>query len=92
MKIDVAQPRVGQLNLLVAMVAPQYIGSAGDTIIRHLGRIYPHLPAMLICVSRHGFLAHAHFQTHRILALLQLEELKLITIDLDKQPEEEPPF
>jgi hypothetical protein len=92
MKLQVAQTRINQLNLLVAMVDLDYIGPAGDEVIRKLMAFYPHLPAMLVWVGEKGFLAHAQFQTHRVLALLQLEELELYTIDLDNPPEEELPF
>lgn len=91
-KLQVAQARIDRLNILVAMVDSEFIGKEGDVIIRKLVPFYSHLPAMLVSMTDRGFSAHAHFQTHRLLALLQLEELAFETIDLDSPPEEELPF
>lgn len=76
----------------MAIVEIDFIGPAGDAVIRKLLPFYPHLPAMLVWVGEKGFMAHAQFQTHQILALLQLEELRFSIIDIDKPPEEELPF
>lgn len=92
MKLQVAQARVGQLNLLIALVEAEYIGPSGDAVIRKLAAFYPHLPAMLVCVVDNGFLAHAHFQTHQVLALLQLKQLDFSMVDIDNPPEAELPF
>lgn len=43
---------------------------------------------MLVAVERDGFAAYAPFQTHTLLALLQLEQLTLHEIDLSVPPAE----
>jgi len=43
---------------------------------------------MLVSVERDGFGAYAPFQTHTLLALLQLEHLTLHELDLDVPPAE----
>lgn len=92
MILQVAQTRIGQLNLLIALVDVEYIGAAGDAVIKKLMVFYPHLPALLVCVADNGFLAHAHFDTHQVLALLQLKKLTFSEIDIDNPPEAELPF
>jgi hypothetical protein len=62
-----------------------------------LDRLRPHFrtsPIMLISVEKNGFRAYAPFQTHLLLALIQLEELQIKEVDLS-QPvviDEELPF
>lgn len=88
----VASTRIEKINLIIALVDSEFIGKPGDVIIRKLAVFYPVLPAMLICVADNGFLAHADFQTARLLALLQLEKMSFSQIDLDNPPELELPF
>lgn len=92
MRLQVAEAQIGQLKLLIALVDVEYIGPMGDAIIRKLAAFYPHLPAMLVSVVDNGFLAHAHFQTHQVLALLQLKKLNFSEINIASPPEAELPF
>ena len=53
-----------------------------------LQKHFPLEPIMLVSVERDGFAAYAPFQTHTLLALLQLEQLTLHEIDLSVPPAE----
>jgi hypothetical protein len=75
LKISIAETRIAQGNLLIAIVETESVGPAGDLILKKLNAFYPHLPAMLISVSDNGFSAYAHFETHRLLAMIQLKAL-----------------
>lgn len=63
-----------------------------------LKRLQPHFPVhpiMLVSVQENGYRAYAPFETHRLLALIQLEQLTLLEVDLSLPPvreEEELPF
>ncbi len=94
MKVKVSPVRLEQANLLIALVDEEHFGPPGDEILKKLSLFYPELAGMLVCVVGNGFKAYAHFQTARFLALLQLEALDLVEIDLNKPPQkdEEPPF
>jgi len=60
--------------------------AAGDQLLARLQKHFPLEPIMLVSVERDGFAAYAPFQTHTLLALLQLEELPLREIDLQVPP------
>lgn len=78
--------------MLIVLVEAQLIGPAGDRVISRLVPFHPTKPAMLVCVGSHGFTAYAHFQTARLLAMLQLEQLYFKEIDLSCAAEHDPPF
>jgi hypothetical protein len=78
--------------LLVTLVDFEFIGNSGDKIIARLIPYFPTMPAMLICIQENGFVAHAHFQTPRLLALLQLETLRFDEIDISVPPPQDLPF
>jgi len=61
---------------------------AGDQLLAKLQKHFPLEPIMLVSVERDGFAAYAPFQTHTLLALLQLEQLTLHEIDLSVPPAE----
>ena len=56
---------------------------------------YRRHPIMLVSMEKNGFRAYATFETHMLLALIQLEFLDLKELDLSVPPREEyddPPF
>lgn len=61
---------------------------AGGQLLAQLQKHFPLEPIMLVSVEKDGFAAYAPFQTHRLLALLQLEQLTLYEIDLSAPPAE----
>ena len=78
----------------VALVESECIEpSRGDVILRAIGAHFPVTPAMLVSIESNGFRAHAHFQTQKLLALLQLERIAFTEFDLNAPlPEPELPF
>jgi len=73
----------------IAIVDSQWLQpAAGDQLLGQLQKYFPLEPIMLVSVERDGFAAYAPFQTHTLLALLQLELLTLHEIDLSAPPAE----
>lgn len=79
---------------LVAVVSPEFVEPiAGNQLISRIQPYFPTRPIMLVTVTDNGFKSYAHFQTHVLLALLQLENLVLTELDLNiPPPEKELPF
>lgn len=96
MKIEVAEVTPYGSSILVALVDPQYTTPThGADLLARIQPYYPTHPIMLVSVQGNGFQAYAAFQTHLILALIQLEYLDLTELDLSvpaPQLEEELPF
>lgn len=96
MKIQVAEVTPYGPPILVAIVPSEYTVSAtGPGLIRRIEPHYPTHPIMLVSVESNGFRAFAPFQTHKLLALIQLEYLQLTELDLEMPPpdrDEELPF
>ena len=95
MKVHVAEITPYGAPILVAIVPSAYTTpAAGDPLLRRIQRHYRAHPIMLVSVERNGYRAYAKFQTHLLLALIQLEMLDLVELDLDATPipEEELPF
>lgn len=92
--------RVGQFTpygpaIVVALVDSQYtLAPAGSTVLDILSKWYPTQAIMLVSVEDNGFRAYATFETARLLALLQLEEIELVKLDLSESPrcDDELPF
>lgn len=96
MKIQVAEIDPYGSVVIVAIVESKYtVAGAGDELLTRLLPYFKTHPIMLVSVETNGFRAYARFQTHLLLALIQLENLDLRTVDLDgppTAPEEELPF
>ena len=62
-------------------------------MIARISRFRPTHPIMLVSIENNGPRAYATFDTHVLLALVQLENIRLEPLDLDRPPEEpELPF
>lgn len=96
MRIQVAEVTPYGSPILVGVVDAQFVGpELGNPLITRIQPHFPLHPIMLVAVHDKGFRAHAHFQTHLLLALIQLEYLDLSELDLSQPPresDEEPPF
>jgi len=96
MKIQVAEVTPYGSPVLVAIVSSEYTNpSHGTGMLRQIQPYYPSHPIMLVSVEGNGFRAYATFETHMLLALIQLENLHATEIDLSMPPpevEEELPF
>jgi hypothetical protein len=89
MKIQVAEIDPYGSVIIVAIVASEFtVARSGDALIEKLQPYFRIHPIMLVSVQQNGFRAYAHFQTHLLLALIQLENLTLRDLDLSVPPEE----
>jgi hypothetical protein len=76
--------------IIVALVDSRYTRAAeGEALVERLGRHFRTAPIMLVSIEPNGYRAYATFQTHVLLALLQLEVLHFDEVDLDETPLEE---
>jgi len=94
MLIHVAEIEPYGSPILVAIVPSEFTApGAGDELIKRIERHCRVYVVMLVSVEKNGFRAHAKFQTHVVLALIQLEYLDLVEVDLSADlPEDELPF
>ncbi|SFD83922.1 hypothetical protein [Massilia yuzhufengensis] len=96
MKIRVAEVTPYGSPILVAVVPSEYTTPThGADLIARIQPYFPIHPIMLVSIQGNGFQAYAPFETHRLLALIQLEYLDLNELDLSIPPpekEEELPF
>lgn len=94
MKVHVTEIEPYGSPLLVALVPSDFTNStAGPGFVKRLQPYYKFLPIMLVSVETNGFRAYAAFQTHVLLALIQLEYLNFEELDLSTPPpDEELPF
>lgn len=75
--------------IMVAIVEPTFtLPETGAQLLTTLQPYFPTHPIMLVSVEHNGYRAYAPFETHRLLALIQLEQLTLQEIDLSKPPPE----
>ena len=89
MRIQVAEVTPYGAPTLVALVPSEFtVTVAGDDLLVKIQRHYPTHPIMLVSVEANGFRAYAKFQTHMLLALIQLEYLDLVELDLATAPAE----
>lgn len=89
MKVQTASFSPHGAPVRVAIVDPQWLQPGpGSQLLAQLQKYFPLEPIMLVSVERDGFAAYAPFQTHTLLALLQLEQLTLREIDLSVPPVE----
>lgn len=94
MKIHVAEVTPYGSPILIAVVPSSCTEpSNGPDMLRRVQPYYRHHPIMLVSVEQNGFRAYATFETHMLLALIQLEFLDLLELDLDAPPpDDELPF
>lgn len=81
--------------MVVVVESVHTLAGPGDVLLRRLQPYFPLHPIMLVSVQPNGYRAYAPFETHRLLALIQLEQLTLQEVDLSVPPfmEDEPlPF
>jgi len=89
MRIQVAEVDPYGAPTLIAIVPSEFtMPGPGDQLLSQVQRHYPTHPIMLVSVEKNGFRAHATFQTHLLLALIQLEYLDLKELDLSLPIEE----
>lgn len=74
--------------MVVIVDSAHTVPNAGTQLLIRLQPYFPTHPIMLVSVERNGYRAYASFETHRLLALIQLEQLTLQEIDLTKPPPE----
>lgn len=90
MKVHVAEVTPYGSPILVAIVPSIYTErSTGPGMLLQLQAHYQRHPIMLVSMEKNGFRAYATFETHMLLALIQLEFLDLKEVDLSVPPCEE---
>lgn len=96
MLVQVAEVTPFGAPVLIAVVPSGYTEpSNGPNMLRRLQPYYRHHPIMLVSVEQNGFRAYATFETHMLLALIQLEFLDLTDLDLSvpaPEQDDELPF
>lgn len=89
MKVLAAEIEPYGSPIMVTIVDSLYTSpAAGDALLKRLRPYFPIHPIMLVSVEHNGYRAHAPFETHRLLALIQLELLTLHEVDLSIPPAE----
>ena len=89
MLIHVAEVTPYGAPTLIALVPSEFtVPEMGDPLLTRIQKHYPTHPIMLVSVETNGFREHAKFQTHLLLALIQLEYLDLAELDLSVAPVE----
>lgn len=87
MEILVAEITPYESPILVAIVNSEYsVAGPGDQLLKRIQPHFPTHPIMLVSVEPNGFRAYALFQTHLLLALIQLEILQTRVLDLSTPP------
>lgn len=96
MKIHVAEVTPYGSPVLIAIVPSDFTNPLnGPNLLQRIQPHYPTHPIMLVSIEENGFRAYATFETHMLLALIQLEFLDSTELDLSAPPrvaEEELPF
>lgn len=96
MRVQAAEiePYGAPIMVVVVESALTVVGP-GCKLLKRLQPYFPVHPIMLVSVQQNGYRAYAPFETHRLLALIQLEQLTLRDVDLSVPPireEAELPF
>jgi len=96
MKVQVAEVTPFGSPVLIAIVPTTFTGPvSGPGMLQKLQPYYRLHPIMLVSLEKNGFRAYATFETHMLLALIQLEFLDLTELDLSippPDPDDELPF
>lgn len=72
-----------QLKVLAVLVDSAFtLPGPGDKLLREILPHFPALPTMLVSIEDNGFRAYAHFQTHTLLAYLQIPLIHWEDLDL----------
>jgi hypothetical protein len=82
------------LTILVVLTDSKYtVAGPGDELLAKVRPQFPTLPGMLVSIEERGFRAYAHFQTHTLLAYLQIPFIEWYDLDLNAPiPTEDAPF
>lgn len=80
--------------ILVAIVPSEFtLPGQGPKLVALIQLRRPSIPVMLVSIEDNGPRAFATFETHVLLALIQLENLKLESLNLDAAlPDQNLPF
>lgn len=75
---------VGNARLAIVLVdSADTLPERGAALLVRLQPYFPALPIMLVSVEDNGFRAFATFQTSELLALVQLEHVAFVDVDID---------
>lgn len=78
---------VGRSALAIVLVdSADTLPERGAAMLTRLQPHFPTLPIMLVSIEDNGFRAYATFQTSELLALVQLEHVEFVEIDVDAGP------
>lgn len=87
MRVKVAQWAPYSTSMAVAHVASEFtMEAAGQLLIQRIEKYFPGQAVMLVSIEANGFRAFAYFQTHELLALMQLDTLSFTEVDLSVPP------
>lgn len=96
MKIQVAEVTPFGSPVLIAIVATTFTDPLNGPSMLERVQLYFRLhPIMLVSIQENGYRAYATFETHILLALIQLEFLDVTELDLSvppADPDDELPF
>lgn len=94
MKVQVAHYELSGSFILMALVESNFtLPGNGNKLIGEIEKHHPAQGIMLISIETNGFRAYSFFESHRILALMQLDNLTFSELDLARpSPEPELPF
>ncbi|MFB9242592.1 hypothetical protein IV454_05105 [Massilia antarctica] len=80
---------VGGCVLAIVLVdSADTLPERGPALLARLQPYFPALPIMLVSIEDNGFRAFATFQTSELLALVQLENVNFVEVDVDAGPAE----
>lgn len=95
MQISVAEYTSHGSPMIIAIVPSEFTACrvAGNSIAKRIHPYFRTMAVMLVSIEDNGPRAYAAFQTHMLLALIQLDLLELRVLDLSlPPPEDELPF
>lgn len=92
MKVQVATTYFRKTLMAIVLVDDLPTPETAEEIDYRLRPFFPTCPCMFVAICDNGFAAYAPFQTHTLLALIQLDELAFHEIDLNAPPEVALPF
>ncbi|NHZ61313.1 hypothetical protein [Massilia genomosp. 1] len=76
----------GSVLAIVLVDSADTLPERGPALLVRLQPYFPALPIMLVSIEDNGFRAFATFQTSELLALVQLEHVNFVEIDVDARP------